>query len=189
MTADPNPWAANLAELHEQVWARLTRGVHDRHAPARHPTLATVTPAGMPQARTVVLRAADKAACSLDIHTDLHSAKVTELRATPFAALHIWDSTAHLQLRAEAEVTILTGADVADIWARVPAPSRLAYGSTPAPGHPVAQALAYTKHPDPACFAVLRLHVVAMDVLHLGPDHRRARFARADEWAGKWLAP
>ena len=189
MSADPHPWAAELASLHAQVWARLLRGVHDRHAPARHPTLATVTPAGMPQARTVVLRAADMAAGSLDIHTDLHSAKVAQVRATPFAALHIWDSAAHLQLRLEAEVAILTGAEVAHIWARVPAPSRLAYGSTPATGQPIAHSLAYRKTPDPASFAVLRLNIGAMDVVHLGPDHRRARFMRADGWAGEWLAP
>ena len=76
MKADPHPWARDLSQLYADVWARLTRGVHDWHAPARHPTLATVTPEGRPQARTVVLRAADKAAGALDIYTDLHSSKV-----------------------------------------------------------------------------------------------------------------
>ena len=55
---------------------RLLRGVRDRRAPTRHPTLATVTPDGRPKARTVVLRAADKQAGILELHTDLHSAKV-----------------------------------------------------------------------------------------------------------------
>lgn len=45
------------------------RGVDDRHAPARHPTLATVNSEGKPQARTVVLRAADQRSATLDIHT------------------------------------------------------------------------------------------------------------------------
>ncbi|MFP3387127.1 pyridoxamine 5'-phosphate oxidase family protein, partial [Tritonibacter sp. SIMBA_163] len=54
----------------------MIRGVHDRHAPARHPTLATVSPAGMPQARTVVLRGADKQAATLTLYTDVHSDKV-----------------------------------------------------------------------------------------------------------------
>jgi drug/metabolite transporter (DMT)-like permease len=77
MTTDPHPWATGLESpdaqvcLHAQVWARLLRGVGDRHAPARHPVLATVAQGGMPQARTVVLRAADAAAGTLDIHTDL----------------------------------------------------------------------------------------------------------------------
>ncbi len=189
MKADPHPWACDLSQLYAEVWARLTRGVHDRHAPARHPTLATVTPEGRPQARTVVLRAADKAAGTLDIHTDLRSAKVGDLRVTPFAALHVWDASAHLQLRLEAHVTLLTGPDVAAIWAGVPEVSRLSYGSTPAPGQPIAQALDYTKAADPESFVILRLAIATVDALHLGPHHRRARFDRDDGWAGTWLAP
>lgn len=189
MKSDPHPWASDMALLHVEVWRHLTRGVHDRHAPARHPTLATVSPDGRPQARTVVLRAADKTAGTLDIHTDLRSAKVMDLRATPFAALHVWDTSAHLQLRIEARVTILTGHDVAATWQGVPEESRGAYGSTPAPGQPIAQALGYTKAADPACFAVLRLRVSTVDALHLGPNHRRARFDRDNDWAGTWLAP
>lgn len=189
MRPDPHPWASDLSQLHAEVWQRLTRGVHDRHAPSRHPTLATVTADGKPQARTVVLRAADKPAGTLDIHTDLYSAKVAELRQTPFAALHVWDASAHLQIRLEAHVTRLTGPDVAAIWAGVPASSRTSYGSSPAPGHPIAQALEYTKAPDPACFVVLRLSVLGIDAVHLGPNHRRARFDRESGWAGTWLAP
>lgn len=189
MSADPHPWAADLAGLHAQVWTQFTRGLRDRDAPTRHPTLATVTADGLPQARTVVLRAADRRAGSLEFHTDIHSAKVTELRATPFVALHVWDSAAQLQMRLEGDVTILSGDDVAKIWARVPAPARLAYGCTPAPGKPIADGLSYTKKSDPAAFSVLRLRILAMDIVHLGRDHRRARFTRANNWAGQWLAP
>lgn len=189
MKADPHPWARDLSQLYAEVWGRLTRGVHDRHAPARHPTLATVTPEGRPEARTVVLRAADKAAGTLDIHTDLRSAKVRDLRVTPFAALHVWDTSAHLQLRLEAQVTLLTGPDVAAIWAGIPTASRLTYGSTPAPGQPIAHALDYTKTSDATSIVVLRLQISTVDALHLGPNHRRARFDRQNEWSGAWLAP
>lgn len=189
MTTDPHPWAAGLETLHAQVWTRLVRGVGDRHAPARHPVLATLSPDGGPQARTVVLRAADPVAGTLDIHTDLRSAKVAELRADPRAALHVWDGSAHLQTRIEALAQILSGDAVAVIWDRVPEPSRRAYGGTPAPGLPLADPLAHDPTPDPAAFAVLRLTVHAVDALHLGPIHRRARFQRADGWTGRWLAP
>jgi pyridoxamine 5'-phosphate oxidase len=189
MKADPHPWACDLSRLYAEVRLRLTRGVHDGHASARHPTLATVTPEGRPQARTVVLRAADKSAGTLDIHTDLLSAKVGDLRATPFAALHVRDTSAHLQLRLEAHVTILIGQDVAAIWKSVPATSRLSYGSVPAPGQPIAQALDYTKVSDAGSFVVLRLQLLTVDALHLGQNHRRARFDRHNEWAGAWLAP
>ena len=189
MKADPHPWARDLSQLYAEVWARLMRGVHDQHAPARLPTLATVSTDSRPQARTVVLRAANKMAGTLDIHTDLHSAKVRELRVTPFAALHVWDASAHLQLRLEAHVTLLTGPDVAAIWESVPVASRLSYGSDPAPGQPIAKALDYTKGADQESFAILRLAVETVDALHLGQQHRRARFYRDDDWAGMWLAP
>ena len=189
MKPDPHPWACDLSQLYGEVWTRLTRGVHDRHAPARHPTLATVTPEGKPQARTVVLRDADKSAGTLDIHTDLRSAKVWDLRVTPFAALHVWDTSAHLQLRLEAHVTIRTGNDVATIWDGVPLVSRLSYGSTPAPGEPIARALDYAKAADQASFVILRLRVATVDALHLGPNHRRAQFDRHSDWKGAWLAP
>ncbi|MFN3912765.1 pyridoxamine 5'-phosphate oxidase family protein [Hyphomonas sp.] len=189
MTRDPHPWAAGLASLHAQVWTCLVRGVHDRRAPARHPALATVTPDGMPRVRTVTLRRADRLAAQLDIHTDLKSAKVSELRARPFAALHVWDGPGHLQIRIEAEAEILSGADVADIWARVPEASRLTYGIVPPPGEPIVSALDYASAPGRESFALLRLRVRAIDVLHLGPDHRRACFRRADGWTGQWLAP
>lgn len=189
MTTDPHPWASSLDGLLAQVWQRLVRGVNDRHAPARHPTFATVSPDGWPEARTVVLRAADKADAMVEIHTDLHSAKVTALRANPHAALHVWDASAHLQIRLAASVTILSGDQVAAVWAKVPDPSRQSYGTSPAPGQPIATALAYDKPADPASFAVLRCVVHSMDVVHLGPQHRRAAFTRAGGWAGQWLAP
>ncbi len=163
--------------------------MRDRRAPSRHPTLATVTPEGKPQARTVVLCAADKGTGTLDIHTDLHSAKVAELRRTPFAALHVWDAAARLQMRLEATATILTGPDAAVVWAGVPDASRQSYSILPRPGQPITEALDYAKRPDPAIFAVVRLTVQTIDALHLGPHHRRARFDRNAGWDGIWLAP
>jgi hypothetical protein len=59
----------------------------------------------------------------------------------------------------------------------------------PAPGTPIAAALDYRKTPDPAAFAVLRCTVQTIDAVHLGPNHRRARFDAADGWHGQWLAP
>ena len=188
-TTDPHPWATSLDDLFAQVWLRLLRGVNDRHAPGRHPTLAPISPSGWPEARTVVLRAADARAAVLDVHTDLRSPKMAALCAMPRAALHIWDQSAHLQIRISADVSILSGDAVAAIWEKVPDPSRNSYGTEPAPGQPIFAALDYSKPADPASFAVLRCTVRRMDILHLGPHHRRAEFTRASKWAGQWLAP
>ena len=93
MNADPHPWARELGTLYDHAWHRVIRGVRDRHAPARHPTLATVSSEGLPQARTVVLRKADRTSGRLEIHTNLFSPKVVELKATPdaapFAVVHL----------------------------------------------------------------------------------------------------
>ena len=187
---DPSEiWAQSLETLLDAAWARLVRGVRDKRAAARQVTLSTLGANGWPQARTVVLRGADKDAGQLEVHTDLRSAKVAELRAEPRAMLHVWDARVHLQIRAELRAEILTGAQVAARWDRVPDGSRMAYGSAPAPGQPIAQALEYTKEPNAQDFAVVQLQVQAFDLVHLGTNHRRARFERADGWAGAWLAP
>lgn len=44
MSLDPHPWTQELGSLYHHVWQRLVRDVHDRHALAWYPTLATVSP-------------------------------------------------------------------------------------------------------------------------------------------------
>jgi len=104
-------------------------------------------------------------------------------------ALHVWDDAARLQIRLEGEAVVLTGAQVAGLWDDVPAESRLGYGSDPRPGAPIAAAGAYRRAADRGRFAVLRIEARRIELLHLGPVHARARFGRADDWAGQWLSP
>ncbi len=189
MNADPHPWSHSLPALYQEVWTRLQRGIHDRRAAARHPTLATVCPDGRPRARTVVLRRADKAEGSLSIYTDLRSGKIADLQKTAWAELHVWDSAAHLQFRMTAQARIITGQDVAAVWDRMPDHARLAYGGTPAPGASIDTALDYDKTPSQAAFAVLHLSVESIESLYLGRAHKRALFRRDDDWTGRWLAP
>ena len=160
---------SDLAALLDAAWDALLRGVADRDADLRLLTLATAGTDGWPQARTVVLRGADRAAGRLTVHTDRQSAKVAELAADPRATLLGWDAGAALQVRLRVRVAARDG--TAEEWARVPPASRPAYSG------------------DPARFTVLTATVEAMDLLHLGPVHRRAVFLRADGWAGVWRAP
>ncbi|MBZ5488075.1 pyridoxamine 5'-phosphate oxidase family protein [Halomonas aquamarina] len=189
MATSEHPWAEALPLLYNHLWACLTQGVNDRHAPARQPTLATVSENGMPQARTVVLREADPQAATLATYTDIHSHKIAALRAHPVAALHVWDAEQKLQLRLEADVTLLSGEEASARWQQIPEHARAAYSSGSAPGEPIAEALAYTKTPAQNAFAVLWFEVKAIEALHLGRQHRRAVFKRADNWAGQWLVP
>ncbi|WP_018918664.1 pyridoxamine 5'-phosphate oxidase family protein [Vreelandella zhanjiangensis] len=189
MATSKHPWAEELPLLYDHLWKCLTRGISDRDAAARHPTLATVNKSGMPQARTVVLREADQQAATLATYTDIHSDKIASLRVNPAAALHIWDAEQKLQLRVEANVTILNGDEVSERWQRIPEHARTAYSRGPAPGEPIANSLDYTKTPAENAFAVLWLDIQAIEALHLGQHHRRAIFKRANNWAGQWLVP
>lgn len=182
-------WFETLPGLQTRLWQNLSRGLADRLHPARHPTLATISPDGWPEARTVVLRGADQAAGTLTAHTDLHSAKIDSLRTTPRAALHVWIQKDRLQLRLTCTVALRHGPEVAVEWARVPDLSRQSYGITPAPGTPINGALDYVKAPNVMTFTVLDFTVVHIDAVHLGQVHRRARFQREDDWQGQWLVP
>lgn len=183
--SDPNDLQAFLAE----AWQHLTSGVADSRAPARYPTFATVSPDGKPQARTVVLRAASRSAAVLEVHTDIATAKVTALQHSPFAAFHVWLPRADLQIRLIASVEILTGTGVDPQWAKVSPASRISYGTVPKPGAPIADVYAYEKPADRDRFAVLRCHLIKMELVHLGARHRRASFVSENDWTGTWLAP
>ncbi len=82
----------------------------------------------------MVLRGADPKTAALTVHTDLRSPKVASLRANPFAELHVWDSSAQLQIRLEAQATILSGEAVALVWSSLSEGARAGYGSLPTPG-------------------------------------------------------
>lgn len=172
-----------------RVWDTLGLGVADAAHPARRPTFATVSPSGWPEARTVVLRAADRQAGTVSLHTDLYSDKIRSLKASARAALHIWDAEQNLQIRLQAEVTIQSGDMTRALWDRIPDHAQQSYGVSPAPGAPIATALDYVKQPDPATFAVLKCTVMHIDAVHLGINHRRASFSRVHHWQGQWLSP
>lgn len=183
--SDPNDLSALLSE----VWQHLGRGAADGRHPARYPTLATVSPAGMPEARTVALRAARRSQNRLEAHTDISTPKVASLAHHPWAQFHIWIPRADLQLRVTTRVEIVTGAEVQAQWDAVPAASRVSYGTAPVPGTPIDHVYAYDKPPVRDRFAVLSCDVHEMDVVHLGAQHRRALFRAEDDWTGQWVAP
>lgn len=98
----------SLAGMLETVWQHIGRGTKDRHHPARHPTLATIGPAG-PEMRTLVLRAASRAEGTLEFHTDAASPKADHIARNPNVAIHIWIPKANLQIRARATAQLLLG--------------------------------------------------------------------------------
>lgn len=179
----------NLGLFLDEAWQLIQRGVADRRSASRHPTLATVSRDGHPEARTVVLRGASQTRAELEIHTDTSSAKLDSLTQNPRAAVHIWDPRARLQIRATAHVHILTGPDAAPRWENVPEAGRVSYGTHPPPGSAIDTAFDYQIAPSPARFAVLICDLESLDLLHLGDAHRRAQYLRVEGWRGTWRAP
>lgn len=182
-------WHDRLDTTLAQVWATLGRGVADRRAPARHPTLATVAQGGGAEARTVVLRGASESEGRVELHSDSQAAKVAELRAEPRATLHMWDARQKLQIRLRLTVRILAGPEAAEAWARVPAAGRTSYGGEPPPGAVIGAPAEHRAEPRLERFAVLDGRVEEIETLVLAEPHRRARFRRADGWQGGWRAP
>ena len=171
------------------VWARLSLAVKQ----ADVVSLATVSVAGGPEVRSVVLRDAEPETGVVKIYTDLQSDKIASLKKTPRAEVLLWDATLKLQIRATCVATILTGDTLQARWDAMAPHSRLNYGSIPAPGQEIADSTAYEKVPAQAVFAILSCRVDAIDAVHLGHPHRRASFARSSsnngDWDANWLAP
>ena len=98
------------------AWALLARGVKDRHSPFHTPGLATVSPEGLPEIRTVVLRGCDPQTRNLRFHTDTRSAKIADMQKQPQAALHFYDPGGKIQLRVRARLELLTGEAYTSAW-------------------------------------------------------------------------
>lgn len=184
---DPPPDPA-LTALEAELWATLGTAVHTRGHPWRTATLATVTPAGEPDARTVVLREADPAARLLCFYTDARSPKVAQMQQQPLGLLVLWSAELGWQLRLQVQLTVETsGLAVSSRWARLQmTPAAQDYLSPLPPGSPLTT-------PAPASrtrvhFAVVEARVLHMDWLDLAAaGHRRAGFGA--DGAAHWLQP
>ncbi|QCB48125.1 pyridoxamine 5'-phosphate oxidase family protein [Hydrogenophaga sp. PAMC20947] len=177
-------------DLPHCLWRELDHAVTQRGHAWRTPVLATTDTLGMPQARTVVLRAVDAGALQLRIYTDRRSAKVAELQGQAMASLVFWSSELQWQLRVSARFEVMTqGDEVNSAWERVRQTASAADYLTPAsPGSErPAVAPGEGRAGTPHHLAVLMAQVESMDWLALSrAGHQRAR------WQGgqlSWLVP
>ncbi len=187
---DPGALFMRPADAAGLIWAALARACVARDSPWRTPVLATVSPDGAPEARLLVLRAADFAARRLELHSDSRSAKLESMATEPRVALCFWDSRAQLQLRASGVAAV--SADFArreSAWARVPEESRRNYRSESAPGTVSAgteSEVATANRPDAGFghFAILDVELCRLEWLWLGrAPHSRGCVTWTD---GRW---
>ena len=180
---------SELARFLDSAWHVLGRGTADRRSAANRPTLSTTSVDG-PRARTVVLRAIDRQAGTIDIHSHALAEKVAELRLDSRAAVHVWDPKTDLQIRAHARATLHIDDMVAtSAFRALPPHGRAIYAIRPDPGTalPSPEMIDFDGEPR---FALIRLCIDEIELLHLDrPQHRRARFRRSDDWAGTWHTP
>lgn len=107
-------------KLLDDIWGELVRAVNDRHHAWRTPTLATVDDQGFPQARSVVLRSANRTSNELRIFTDARTPKCQHLQQQPKAALQFWSKRLNWQLRVRLDTQVITeGKDVEAAWQRI----------------------------------------------------------------------
>lgn len=193
----------SLAETCDSLWRLLGRGAADRRSPLHTPVVASLTTDGQPDARVMVLRAADRAAASLRFHTDARSPKCVALDGRAVAVLGYHQGEA-VQVRITGTARVVTkGADVDRIWSQSTPFARRCYLVEAAPGTPLAAPAsglpAWVEGRAPelaelvparANFALVMVDIAEIDWLHLAQTgHRRAVFCRADGWAGEWRVP
>ena len=177
----------SLAAIEDALWRELEAAPHDRQHPWRTPVLAT-TDGRSGDARTVVLRQADRAQAMLLIYSDARSAKVAQARTHPEATLVMWSPILSWQLRLRLHLEVSTdGLELSSRWAQLKlTPGAQDYLSVLAPGSVLDGALA--ARGERAHFAMLQARVKSIDWLELHAEgHRRACFG--GETTPQWLQP
>ena len=166
----------SLPAIEDALWQHLLQAVDDKAHPWRTPVLAT-TDGDIGDARTVVLREADRDSATLRLYSDARSAKVAQLASHPVGTLVMWSPALGWQLRVRARLAVSTeGLEVSSRWARLKlSPAAHDYLSAQAPGTPLEATLA--ARGERAHFALIDAQVQSIDWLELHADgHRRAQF-------------
>lgn len=203
MTGEPLPaFRDDLKLTLAECWRLLQEGAASRHSAFHVPTVATLDEQGLPELRTMVLRAAEPERRLLRFHTDRRSAKIAQVARSPSGAIHIYDKPSGIQLRLAASLSIeMEGDEVNAAWAASRSFSRICYRVTAAPG-------AEVEHPEDVAFdhgaadegrsqfCILLARIHRIEWLHLAhAGYRRAIFEVDDkdagkpEWKGRWLVP
>lgn len=201
---DPFPIADDFAAILDDIWKRLGRGAADRRSAFHTPAVGSTDAQGSVQQRVMVLRKVDRATATLRFHTDVRSAKVSQMADARVAVLG-YDAGAKVQIRAEGTAALLTeGPDVEAAWAATTPSGRRSYltilapgtvSDVPSSGLPDAIAVRMPTLdetlPGRANFGLLVVTLDRLEWLHLAHEgHRRAAFrCEGDDWRGAWLIP
>jgi len=154
----------------------------------RYPVLATVSQAGYPEMRTVVLRAFDPKTMQFTIFTDSRSNKIKSLNNNPHAQLCFYDRRKFWQLLVQVELKQLSSQH--EDFKQISGAATKDYTSLLAPGTPIGNPneLAYSDQEN--YFTKVVLQAQSIESLKLKrPNHVRVRFEKKSAWAGTYLSP
>ncbi len=204
---EDQPFLNDLNLSLEQAWQLLSEGARDRHSPLHSPAVASVTSAGAPSQRIMVLRSVDRESRQLRFNCDVRSAKIDEIGEHAGISVLGYHPEAKVQLRLSGTAQVRsTGPEADAAWAEASLYGQRCYLAEPAPGSPVD---APTSGLDPAMegvkptpeqvrparahFAILQVEVDRIEWLYLAHrGHRRALFEWdkvGQRWDDGWLVP
>lgn len=183
---------SQLDAAENMAWDMLEKGAASAKQAFHTPVLATVTADGAPQARTIVMREADRDTLMLRGNTDQRAPKAHQIANDSRVQLLFYDASAKVQIRVTAHADLITqGATRTEAWATSMPGSKVCYLAQGAPG--TDQDAPTSGLPDYADqgqrvapdkleagmknFAVILFSVEAIDWLYLDSNgHRRAQF-------------
>ncbi len=188
--------------LPHEAWARLAQAADDPTHPMRLFLLASVDADGLPDARLMVLRGADRRPGKIWFYTDRRSTKIDQLRKRPALCAVTYDPRDGVQLRLRGAATIHElNSQAAQHWSQTSRIIRALYASSDAPGVPLRQpdpglmrmkqAMNASVEENARCnFAVIETLVESIEWLQVSDDdQRRAILYASTGWAVQPLAP
>ncbi len=180
----------------ESALEALQHALHDREADLRNVQLATMSPAGRPGVRTVVLRGLERAPPFAELHTDLRAAKVRDIGHSKAVTILAWSLADQLQVRLEGDAAVHHGDDLALArWNALSPGARKPYGLRADPGVSLSDPGEQAHLPPAeqfAQFGVVRVALSSFDVLRLGAGGSQTRAAgrfTSDGLVAEWIGP
>lgn len=180
----------------EDILGRIWQSLHEATTQGTGFTLSflgTIGLEGQPRMRAVILRQFHQAQQQLCFATNIHSAKIPEIRRHPQVALTSYDAGSSIQLRMEGHADIVKDRVCRQrAWRSLAAHSQELYASTNIPGTPLQNDDA-GRNSDLASsfarFAWVSVKLEWLDWLDLSDNQRWQFKRRGDQWHGGDVVP
>ncbi|MGO1118798.1 pyridoxamine 5'-phosphate oxidase family protein [Rhodovibrionaceae bacterium A322] len=198
----PLPADFHLLRVLREVQSALEAACKDPTDSLRYATLASLSPEGEADARTLVLRNLSHGQGQLSFFSDARAPKIQQLQTNPSCCLVFMAPEEGLQLRFRGKARIRLGDDdLVELWNSLPTSGRFNYLTRQAPGSPLDReagedtnsqqddsnhALASADN-----FAAIDVSIESLDWLLLGrKEHSRAHFSWTGEsCTAQWVTP